>query len=69
MYLLNHIRAGAGTNYKVKFTFHYVSIKSNVTGGNGGNGGSFTFHYVSIKSKNDRSYHVGEAHLHSTMYL
>ena len=29
----------------------------------------FTFHYVSIKSKNDRSYHVGEAHLHSTMYL
>ena len=69
MYLLNHIRAGAGTNYKVKFTFHYVSIKSNVTGGNGGNGGSFTFHYVSIKSKSCACLCEELHHLHSTMYL
>ena len=52
-----------------KFTFHYVSIKSEL--GHRGVGGSrkFTFHYVSIKSGTQHKIFSRSPHLHSTMYL
>ena len=49
MYLLNPVETEIKSLLE-SFTFHYVSIKSDVMAGNIGKIATFTFHYVSIKS-------------------
>ena len=50
MYLLNRRRTGIDIFNRIKFTFHYVSIKSEYSLELGAGQNTFTFHYVSIKS-------------------
>ena len=52
-----------------KFTFHYVSIKSNINKIYSVIESRFTFHYVSIKSIFDEFINAYYKYLHSTMYL
>ena len=49
MYLLNP-KLGLNIAPYMQFTFHYVSIKSDVEGVTSDDVSLFTFHYVSIKS-------------------
>ena len=51
MYLLNPAEQGDKITYELKFTFHYVSIKSQGVIEPNIDFATFTFHYVSIKSK------------------
>ena len=53
MYLLNREFGHRGVGGSRKFTFHYVSIKSNAERSTMCRSPSFTFHYVSIKSCSD----------------
>ena len=53
----------------MKFTFHYVSIKSATQNGEVDSTNRFTFHYVSIKSKVIAHKELSPFYLHSTMYL
>ena len=69
MYLLNRGASGAEVFYSVKFTFHYVSIKSDLRTTSGIRLEQFTFHYVSIKSSAISAIGGGVDNLHSTMYL
>ena len=50
MYLLNHKIINAVAHEVIRFTFHYVSIKSVIFCVAVVGAGAFTFHYVSIKS-------------------
>ena len=50
MYLLNREYGWNDAGGATAFTFHYVSIKSDVTRLDGEGVYTFTFHYVSIKS-------------------
>ena len=68
MYLLNPVETEIKSLLE-SFTFHYVSIKSDVMAGNIGKIATFTFHYVSIKSGVALSTINSYIHLHSTMYL
>ena len=70
MYLLNPQVEPAQNLIRVKFTFHYVSIKSSASQTSESVIFIFTFHYVSIKSlqPNVIGTPVG-VYLHSTMYL
>ena len=52
MYLLKHNNPTTIQCYSAKFTFHYVSIKTNSIWITFCLGFSFTFHYVSIKTEN-----------------
>ena len=52
-----------------KFTFHYVSIKSQSVRYNPHTACIFTFHYVSIKSSANKTERLERKNLHSTMYL
>ena len=52
-----------------KFTFHYVSIKSQSVRYNPHTACIFTFHYVSIKSLSALGCFHTQVDLHSTMYL
>ena len=69
MYLLNP-KAVEKENVSLdKFTFHYVSIKSEINAFHTASTRSFTFHYVSIKSKTAIIDVMHVIYLHSTMYL
>ena len=54
---------------RLTFTFHYVSIKSEITILNLLLKKKFTFHYVSIKSGKTETWKSYISNLHSTMYL
>ena len=68
MYLLNLLTPFSLT-WSIKFTFHYVSIKSVMRDEVGKFLALFTFHYVSIKSQNNFQNPYAALNLHSTMYL
>ena len=69
MYLLNLVWALTMIIASLLFTFHYVSIKSMVTGSTRYRRYAFTFHYVSIKSIIRIRIYRAHLYLHSTMYL
>ena len=68
MYLLNP-EQGDKITYELKFTFHYVSIKSLDCSNWCRCDHRFTFHYVSIKSSVEQLEVKDDINLHSTMYL
>ena len=68
MYLLNPAKVKSFAT-SMKFTFHYVSIKSLSAYNPTSDMIRFTFHYVSIKSFSARFNKSSVSYLHSTMYL
>ena len=69
MYLLNHEDTDGTACCIHQFTFHYVSIKSELNGTSVHVEIVFTFHYVSIKSNPMIKIFRHVWYLHSTMYL
>ena len=69
MYLLNLTYVSNTFKSVLQFTFHYVSIKSNLVSVILLRLRQFTFHYVSIKSQTLDNPVRGRYDLHSTMYL
>ena len=70
MYLLKQDRDGAGGHRLQEFTFHHVSIKTNLRKIAIPAPTTFTFHHVSIKTSLALHQHTSHnQNSHSTMYL
>ena len=70
MYLLKPCYRLGCINLVIKFTFHYVSIKTQGVIEPNIDFATFTFHYVSIKTAMTKKPVTSRgANLHSTMYL
>ena len=69
MYLLKHCKLNPADKEDSLFTFHYVSIKTFISGDYQPLRLLFTFHYVSIKTVVLYRQDAALKNLHSTMYL